>query len=77
MKFFYLSSLPNSDGQYIVHDRECADIPSKYDRDYLGPFNTALEALRCASLKKVNVITCQKCWRKQEIYVFSSDKRNM
>jgi len=73
MKFFYMSSLPNSEGQFTVHDRDCFDIPSIYERDYLGPFNTALEALRYASTKEISVITCMKCWSKNEIYSVKSE----
>ena len=68
MKFFYLASNPNLEGQFIVHDRDCPNIPSTYDRDYLGAFNSALEALRSASFKKPNMNICQKCGCKKEIY---------
>ena len=68
MKFFYLTSLPNPKGQFIIHDRDCNDIPSKYDRDYLGPFNSALEAFRSFALKRSNIHICVKCGCYQEIY---------
>ncbi|PZX57639.1 hypothetical protein LV84_01768 [Algoriphagus ratkowskyi] len=68
MRFFYLSSLPDPNGQFIIHDKDCYDIPSKYDRDYLGPYNSALEALRLFTLKKSNLNICVKCGIKHEIY---------
>ncbi|RAI89461.1 hypothetical protein [Algoriphagus yeomjeoni] len=61
MKFFYLSSNPNENGIHEVHDRECEHIPSAYDRDYLGPFNTGKEALRKALAIKEKVGLCESC----------------
>ena len=61
MKFFYLSSHPNENGLYVVHDRECELIPNSYDRDYLGPYNTGNEALRKALTLKDNVVLCENC----------------
>ena len=61
MKFFYLSSHPNENGHYVVHDRECELIPNSYDRDYLGPYNTGNEALRKALTLKDNVVLCENC----------------
>ncbi len=69
MKFFYMSSVPNSEFQYVVHERCCPEIPSPYDRDYLGPYNSAIEAIRAVAEAKDNVSTCPKCWNKTEIYV--------
>lgn len=68
MKFFYLSSSPDLDGQFIIHDRDCFDIPSKYERDYLGPYNSALEALRISTLKRSDLNLCRKCGCCHEIY---------
>lgn len=61
MKFFYLSSSPNAQGAFEIHEKECEEIPSIYDRDYLGPFNTCLEAVRRASDFKQNVDVCPHC----------------
>ena len=61
MKFFYLSSVPNSEGIYEIHDRECEHIPDIYERDYLGPYNTGKEALRKAKMLKASVDLCTKC----------------
>jgi hypothetical protein len=69
MKFFYLSTSPNPEGHFTVHDRDCPYIPSTYDRDYLGAFNSAFEALRNASLKKLNLNICMRCGCKKEIYI--------
>ncbi len=48
MKFFYLSSVANSEGSHEVHHRDCELIPDSLNRDYLGPFNNGLEAIRKA-----------------------------
>lgn len=69
MKFFYLASLPNIEGQFIVHDKDCLDVPSIYDRDYLGPFNSALEAFRSITLKRSNINICRKCGCYKELYI--------
>lgn len=69
MKFFYLTSFPDPEGQFIVHDRDCLDVPSIYDRDYLGPFNSAVEALRFITLKRGNINICLKCGCSNEIYI--------
>ncbi|REG91436.1 hypothetical protein [Algoriphagus antarcticus] len=61
MKFFYLSSIPNDNGQHEVHDRECEFIPDPYDRDYIGPYNTCIEALRKATTMKKEVGLCKNC----------------
>lgn len=61
MKFFYLSSTPNDSGLHEVHDRECEHIPSVYDRDYLGPFNSGKEAMRKALTLKKEVGLCESC----------------
>jgi len=68
MKLFYLTSLPNPEGRFIVYDKDCLDIPSIYDRDYLGPFNLAVEALRFVTLKRGNINICLKCGCHNEIY---------
>ncbi len=70
MKFYYLSTSPNQQGQFEVHDRDCDLIPSAYDRDYLGPFNTGQEALRKGkSLNKMAVV-CPKCGADKPVAIF-------
>ncbi|SFT38777.1 hypothetical protein SAMN04489724_0535 [Algoriphagus locisalis] len=66
MKFFYLSSNPNENGLHEVHDRECEHIPSSYDRDYLGPYNTGKEAMRKALDYKKEVALCEVCCKSRE-----------
>ena len=61
MKFFYLSSKPNSIGEYEVHEKECEHIPNSLDRDYLGPFNNGNEALRKAEQLNPAVTLCKAC----------------
>ena len=61
MKFFYLSSKPNTDGQFEIHDRECEHLPIALDRDYLGPFNNGKEAMRKAQDLKSEVCLCPDC----------------
>lgn len=61
MKFFYLSSKPNSSGKFEVHEKDCLDLPDAIDRDYLGPFNNGREALRKALLSELESICCEKC----------------
>jgi hypothetical protein len=61
MKFFYLSSKPNDQGKFEVHEKDCEDIPEAIDRDYLGPFNNGREALRKAELTQQASVSCEKC----------------
>ena len=61
MKFFYLSSVPNSENLFEVHDKECEMIPDSINRDYLGPFNNGKEALRKAIQLKSESTLCPKC----------------
>ncbi|MDR7127812.1 hypothetical protein J2X69_000140 [Algoriphagus sp. 4150] len=61
MKFFYLSSNPNKDGLHEIHDRECEYIPSSYERDYLGPYNSGKEAMRKALTIRNGVALCKNC----------------
>lgn len=61
MKFFYLSSKPNTGGKFEVHDRECEHLPNALDRDYLGPFNNGKEAMRKAESLKTEVCVCPTC----------------
>lgn len=61
MKFFYLSSKPNTAGKFEIHDRECDLLPNPLDRDYLGPFNNGKEAMRRANDVKSEVCLCVAC----------------
>ena len=61
MKFFYLSSTPNEDNMFEIHERECSNIPDSLDRDYLGPFNNGAEAIRKAKTINDNVTLCVHC----------------
>ncbi|MDF2158556.1 hypothetical protein [Algoriphagus sp. CAU 1675] len=61
MKFFYLSSRPNKDGLFEIHDRECELIPDALNRDYLGPFNNGKEAMRKAKSMNDSACLCRSC----------------
>ncbi|MBC6367528.1 hypothetical protein [Algoriphagus sp. AK58] len=78
MKFFYLSSKPNSQGEFEIHDKECQHIPDSLDRDYLGPFNNGLEALRKAEQLKPTVSLCKKCCQStfQAVFFKSKDSKD-
>lgn len=65
MKFFYLASNPNDNGLHEVHDRDCEHIPTTYDRDYLGPYNTGNEAMRKAMTLKKKVGLCENCCKSE------------
>jgi len=61
MKFYYLSTVPNSESKYEVHERNCVYKPEMIDLVYLGPFNSGQEALRKARLKNKAAVTCSSC----------------
>jgi hypothetical protein len=63
MKFFYLSTVENSDGFFEIHERDCPSIPGAYDRQYLGPFNSESEAFRLAMKTEPSISLCQECCR--------------
>jgi hypothetical protein len=72
MKFFYLASEPNSDGKFEIHERDCDLIPSAYDRDYLGPYNSGKEALsKAINIRSLSVL-CEKCSSARSITLVSS-----
>jgi hypothetical protein len=75
MKYFYMTSDNDSSNTRVIHERDCQLIPSIYDRNYLGPFNTAHEALRRASQKHENLSICPECGNYTEIYSFVSRRR--
>jgi hypothetical protein len=77
MKFFYLSSKPNSLGQYEVHEKDCEYIPDAVDRDYLGPFNNGAEALRKANLSQKESVCCDKCCQTNFEATFIQVKKNV
>ncbi|UZD24240.1 hypothetical protein PBT90_12680 [Algoriphagus halophytocola] len=72
MKFFYLSSKPNSEGAFEIHDRECEHIPDLYERDYLGPYNSSKEALRKAASIRPKAKACDHCCGKVQDYVIKT-----
>ncbi|UJP63438.1 hypothetical protein [Mongoliitalea daihaiensis] len=71
MKFFYVSSIPDFKGRFLIHTKECPYIPSMLDRDYLGPFNTGTEAQRKAAKIRTST-SCCSCCSKDRLMVFSA-----
>ena len=71
MKFFYLSLSVDVNNHHVVHERDCEYMPSIDNREYLGPFNSPLEALRFAALKKQHVSLWPTCGSLREIYKFT------
>lgn len=61
MKFFYIASKPNSEGEFEIHERECDLIPDILNREYLGPYNNGKEAMRKALDLNPKAKTCEKC----------------
>jgi hypothetical protein len=61
MKFFYISTVSNSDSSYEIHHRDCPYLPDPDKREYIGPFNTGKEALRKAIHANPNACLCPFC----------------
>jgi len=61
MKFYYLSTEPNIEGDFEIHHRECSKIPSFHNRLYLGPFNNALEAMNHSKISFPRSVICEAC----------------
>ncbi|WP_198669824.1 hypothetical protein [Cognataquiflexum aquatile] len=61
MKFYYLSTEPNVEGEFEIHHRECSKIPSLHKRFYLGPFNNGQEALNQARVSESKSTICSTC----------------
>ncbi|RIW15144.1 hypothetical protein D0X99_11915 [Algoriphagus lacus] len=74
MKFFYLSSQPNAQGHFEIHEKDCPHIPDSINRDYLGPFNNGREAMRKALLLKETSSLCDNCCNSNFQAVFSPPK---
>lgn len=77
MKFFYLSSLKNTEGDFEIHEKECPHIPDLIDRDYLGPFNHGSEALRKALQVNARAVCCPVCCAPSKGPVIFSSKKNV
>lgn len=74
MKFFYISSVPNQDNLFEIHERDCPNIPNAINRDYLGPFNNGSEALRTATRNKGNATLCASCCQGVTTSIIFKDK---
>ncbi|RPA67832.1 hypothetical protein EF405_12725 [Cyclobacteriaceae bacterium YHN15] len=64
MKFFYLSTNDNDQGFFEIHERECPHLPPLLQRDYIGLFNSAKEALKKAINFNPNASLCSICSQK-------------
>ncbi|EAZ80847.2 hypothetical protein [Algoriphagus machipongonensis] len=74
MKFFYISSIPNDNGKFEIHERECEMIPDLHDREYLGPYNNGKEAMRKALDLNSNASLCRKCGSSSFQAIFSGSE---
>ncbi len=74
MKFFYLSTQPNDQGNFEMHDKECPHIPDSINRDYLGPFYNGREAMRKALLLKEKANLCGNCCQSNFQAIITSSK---
>lgn len=74
MKFYYLSSVPNNEGHFEIHHRECSDIPTFHDRIYLGPFNNSVEALIQSLKTNTKSVVCKHCQEETLVTKFSGFK---
>lgn len=74
MKFFYISTEPNKEGEFEIHERDCMDIPDMMIRNYLGPFNNGEEAHRVAKSKNPDAAICDKCCSIQRKTIVWSNK---
>ena len=72
MKFYYIATIPNAEGEFEVHERDCDLIPVPYDRNYLGPFNTSQEALRRGQSQNELATVCPMCGSDNSIAYFSN-----
>jgi hypothetical protein len=72
MKFYYLSTESNDEGDFEIHHRECSKIPSFHNRVYLGPFNNGNEALNLARVSNLNSVVCEACQEDSMVPRFSS-----
>lgn len=69
MKFFYLSSIQDFEGGFKIHHKDCPNFPNMYQRDYLGPFNSGVEALRKAIHFNPNAQLCKCCCKENSSMV--------
>ncbi|MCH7400477.1 hypothetical protein ACFOUP_10620 [Belliella kenyensis] len=76
MKFFYLSSISDENGNFQIHEKECPFLPDALDRDYLGPFNNGKEALRRALSINKKATICEHCCEKKIAKSLLSQKEN-
>lgn len=71
MKFYYLATESNEEGNFEIHHRECPKIPTFHKRIYLGPFNNAYEALEKTKISYPKATVCKEYVNQCMIPVFS------
>ncbi|MFV9484114.1 hypothetical protein ACNI3T_09760 [Christiangramia sp. ASW11-125] len=60
MKFYYLSKQTNSNGIMSIHADSCKQLPSVFERVYLGIYDNSRLASD-AALKKYQVLKLETC----------------
>ncbi|MCP2229768.1 Uncharacterised protein [Klebsiella pneumoniae] len=63
--FYYINKLPQQNGLYGVHVKGCRHLPPVQQREFLGSFFSASDALRVARLRFGPVTRCQSCLHPQ------------
>ncbi|WP_405199667.1 hypothetical protein [Christiangramia sp. LLG6405-1] len=63
MKFYYLSKQTNSNGVMSIHADSCTQLPSVFDRVYLGIYDNNRLASEAALMKYqvLKLDTCRCC----------------
>lgn len=74
MKFFYIATKPNNQGEFLIHSKNCPYLPDVLERDYLGPFNSGIEALRVAQTNNPKAACCEHCTKQVDSLLSSSIK---
>lgn len=61
MNYYYLSKIPNKDGNYEIHSNKCLRHFLNGNRIYLGEFASCEEAFQKAKTYYENVAFCSFC----------------
>ncbi len=63
MRDYYVTTRPQANGDHEVHTADCAWLPGKENRRYLGRFSTCYGALLAARALYEQVNGCYWCSR--------------